>query len=183
VTDTITYDEEPARRIQLLSETADLRAQRQLVIELLAPKPGWRVLDVGCGPGHLTRELAEAVGPTGQVCGADISEHMLSLAQHQGVELVHLTDSTLPFESESFDAAVATQVYEFVEQLPLALSELHRVLRVGGTALILDTDWDSLVWHSGDPERMNRVIDGWRQRVAHPPATANAGTTTTRGGF
>ena len=168
MTDTITYDEEPARRIQLLSETADLRAQRQLVIELLAPQPGWRVLDVGCGPGHLTRELAKAVGPAGRVYGADISEHMLSLAQHQGVELVHLTDSTLPFETETFDAAVATQAYEFVEQLPLALSELHRVLRVGGRALILDTDWDSLVWHSSDPERMKRVIDGWRERVAHP---------------
>ena len=71
MTDTITYDEEPARRIQLLSETADLRAQRQLVIELLAPQPGWRVLDVGCGPGHLTRELAKAVGPAGRVYGAD----------------------------------------------------------------------------------------------------------------
>jgi arsenite methyltransferase len=168
VTDTITYDEEPARRIKLLSETADLRAQRQLVIELLAPQPGWRVLDVGCGPGHLTRELVKAVGPAGRVYGADISEHMLSLAQHQGVELVHLTDSTLPFETESFDAAVATQAYEFVEKLPPALSELHRVLRVGGRALILDTDWDSLVWHSSDPDRMKRVIDGWRQRVAHP---------------
>ena len=168
MTDTITYDEEPARRIQLLSGTADLRAQRQLVIELLAPQPGWRVLDVGCGPGHLARELAKAVGPAGRVYGADISEHMLSLAQHQGVELVHLTNSTLPFENETFDAAVATQAYEFVEQLPLALSELHRVLRVGGRALILDTDSGFARVALSDPERMKRVIDGWRERVAHP---------------
>jgi ubiquinone/menaquinone biosynthesis C-methylase UbiE len=168
VSDTIRYDEEPARRIQALGETPEMRAQRQRVIELLDPQPGWRVLDVGCGPGQLARELAAAVGPSGHVCGADVSEHMLALAGENEVELVHLSGTRLPFADEAFDAAVATQVYEFVERLTEALAELHRVLRPGGRALILDTDWDSLVWHSSDPERMDRVLAGWRRRVVDP---------------
>jgi SAM-dependent methyltransferase len=138
---------------------------------MLAPERGWRVLDVGCGPGHLARELAAAVGPGGRVCGADVSEHMLALANEEGqreVEYVHLSGTTLPFADEAFDAAVATQVYGFVADLPRALTELHRVLRAGGRALILDTDWDSLVWHSSDNARMARVIAGWQRRVADP---------------
>jgi ubiquinone/menaquinone biosynthesis C-methylase UbiE len=165
---TIRYDEEPARRILALSETPEMQAQRRHVVELLAPERGWQILDVGCGPGHLAAELARALGPNGRVCGADVSEHMLALATHADVEFVHVSGTSLPFQDGTFDAAVATRVYEFVEDLPAALAELWRVLQRGGRVLILDTDWDSLVWHSSDPARMGRVLDGWRRRVANP---------------
>jgi arsenite methyltransferase len=168
VSDVIRYDEEPARRIAALSETPEMQAQRRYVVELLAPRAGEHVLDVGCGPGRLTREIADAVGPDGRACGVDVSEEMLALAAQMNLELAHASGIRLPFEEASFDAAVATQVYEFVEELSAALTELYRVLRVGGRALILDTDWDCLIWHSSDAARMQRVLDGWRQRVADP---------------
>ncbi len=164
----IEYDEQPAQRIRELSETQAMRWQRERVIELLAPRAGERILDVGCGPGNLARELAVAVGPDGHVCGADVSEQMLELAAHPSVELEHLEGTTLPFGDAVFDAAVATQVYEYVEELPAALAELQRVLRSGGRALILDTDWDAIVWRSSDDARMQRVLDGWRRRLADP---------------
>jgi arsenite methyltransferase len=162
------YDERAATRILALSETPEMRAQRRRVLDLLAPQRGERILDVGCGPGHLAREIASAVGAEGRVCGVDVSEQMLALAAGSGVELVHATGATLPVGDGDFDAAVATQVYEFVEELANALGELHRVLRAGGRALILDTDWDSVVWNSSDGARMRRVLDGWRRRVADP---------------
>ena len=166
MTSIIHYDEGPARRILTLSETPEMRAQRRRVIELLAPRPGEQILDVGCGPGHLASELAEAVRPGGRVCGVDVSEQMLALAANAGIDLILLDGTRLPFDEGAFDAAVATQVYEFVEALPASLAELHRVLRPGGRALILDTDWDSIVWHSSDRLRMQRVLDGWRRRLA-----------------
>jgi ubiquinone/menaquinone biosynthesis C-methylase UbiE len=162
------YDEGAAKRIVALSETPEMRAQRRRVIELLAPQEQWRVLDLGCGPGHLTRELAQAVGPHGSVCGVDVSEEMLAIAACDDVELVHVEGTTLPFEAGVFDAAVATQVYEFVEEIQGALAELLRVLRPRAKAVILDTDWDSVVWHSSDDARMRRVLDGWRKRIADP---------------
>jgi ubiquinone/menaquinone biosynthesis C-methylase UbiE len=168
MSDVMRYDGAPARRVAALGDTAEMADQRRRVIELLAPREGWRVLDVGCGPGHLAMELADAVGPRGRVCGVDVSDEMLALAARRDLELVRVADTALPFEDGSFDAAVATQVYEFVADLPGALAELLRVLRPGGRALILDTDWDSVVWHSSDRERMEQVLDGWRARVADP---------------
>ena len=57
--------------------------------------------------------------------------------------------------------------------LETAFAELHRVLRAGGRLLILDTDWDSLVWNTRDRERQERVLRAWDEHLAHPhlPAT------------
>lgn len=163
----IRYDEAPSLRIRALSETPEMRAQRRRVLELLAPVPGERVLDVGCGPGHLALEIAALTG-AGRVSGVDVSEEMLGLARQAGVQAEAVREGTLPFPDATFDAAVATQVYEFVEDLPAALAELRRVLAPGARVLILDTDWSTLVWHSNDPARMERVLAGWRARVADP---------------
>jgi ubiquinone/menaquinone biosynthesis C-methylase UbiE len=183
VSDIIRYDEEPARRVQQLSETPEMRAQRRRVIELLAPRPGERILDVGCGPGQLIGEIADRVGPTGRACGVDVSEQMLALAARTGVELAHVCGTRLPFPDASFDAAVATQAYEFVQELSAALAELHRMLGAGARVLILDTDWDSLIWHSRDNARMQRVLDGWRRRVADPHLPRTLATRLRAAGF
>ncbi len=74
----------------------------------------------------------------------------------------------LPFADETFDAAIATQVYEYVADMPAALTEARRVLKPGGRLLILDTDWDSVVWHSSDRDRMLRVLEKWNDHLADP---------------
>jgi ubiquinone/menaquinone biosynthesis C-methylase UbiE len=74
----------------------------------------------------------------------------------------------LPYPDGAFDAAVSTQVYEYVADIPRALSELRRVLRSGGRALVLDTDWDSVVWHAADRQRHRRIMAAWEEHLVHP---------------
>jgi SAM-dependent methyltransferase len=74
----------------------------------------------------------------------------------------------LPFDAGSFDAAVCTQVYEYVSEIGAALADARRVLRPGGRLLVLDTDWDSIVWHSSDRARMERILTAWDEHLADP---------------
>ena len=164
------FDDETARQVELVYMTPDVVEQRLITRDALGLQPGERVLDVGSGPGFLAAEMAEAVGPGGGVHGVDPSESMLALSARRDTAAQFQAGGALdlPFEDASFDAAVSTQVLEYVEDVPPALAEARRVLRPGGRLLVLDTDWASIVWHSSDDERMERVLDAWTEHLADP---------------
>jgi len=169
------FDAEATRQVEAVYLTADVVQQRREVLGLLAPAAGETVLDIGSGPGLLTTDLAQAVGPAGGICGIDVSDSMLTVARARAVppgsapvQYRHGGADAVPYPDESFDAVVSTQVMEYVADIPAALAEASRVLRPGGRLLILDTDWDSIVWHSSDPERMRRILRTWEQHLADP---------------
>jgi ubiquinone/menaquinone biosynthesis C-methylase UbiE len=167
------FDEQAVRQIQRVYSTPDVIAQREQVLALLSARSGERILDVGSGPGFLVASLAAAVGPGGVVHGLDPSAPMNALAAELTADRpwVHIDTGdalALPYPDATFDAAVSTQVYEYVPDIPAALAELRRVLRPGGRALILDTDWDSVVWHVSDRDRHQRVMAAWEEHLAHP---------------
>jgi ubiquinone/menaquinone biosynthesis C-methylase UbiE len=166
------FDEETSRRVEALYLTPDVVAQRCQVLRALQLREGEQVLDVGVGPGLLAYDMAASVGPEGQVCGIDISEDMLAMAkkrcadqpwtEYQRADAIHL-----PYPENSFDAAVSTQVYEYVADIPAAIAELYRVTRPGGRVVVLDTDYSSLVIHTRDEARMKRVLSAWDEHFIH----------------
>jgi arsenite methyltransferase len=166
------FDGEVSRKVESLYRAPEVVAQRSEVLRALNLSAGERVLDIGSGPGLLAQEMAIAVGPNGRVWGLDASEAMIAMASDrcagQPWAVFRTADATaLPYPADSFDAAVSTQVYEYVPDIPAALAELHRVLRPGGRAVILDTDYGSLVIHTEDPPRMARVLKAWDEHFVH----------------
>lgn len=184
----LTFDANAARGIERMYVTPDVVGQRARFVQLLAPKPGERLLDVGMGPGFLTYDLAPIVGERGLVAGIDSSAVMVDLAKKRcegrGPCELKLGDATeLPFGDASFDAVTSTQVYEYVADMPRALAEVRRVLRPNGRVFILDTDWDSVVWNTADPARMRRVMDAWDDHLHDPHLPAKLPALLERAGF
>lgn len=184
----IDFDEAAARAVEAMYLTPDVVAQRARVLDLLASRPDERILDIGSGPGLLAEDLARLVGVGGRVVGLDMAPAMVTMARTRlaampQAECVAGEACKLEFADGSFDAAVSTQVYEYVPDMPKALAELFRVLKPGGRTLILDTDWRSVVWHSSDETRMARILDCWDGHLADPHLPAKLGPLLEKAGF
>jgi ubiquinone/menaquinone biosynthesis C-methylase UbiE len=114
---------------------------RREFIDWLAPSGGARVLDVGCGPGHLARLLVQRGC---RVTATDRSRRLLRIARRlvaidrTPVLFVRAAAERLPFADDSFDLSVATAVVYLVPQPERLLREMARVTRTGGTVASLD---------------------------------------------
>ena len=141
---------------------------------LAAVRPGERALDVGCGPGALTAELAARLGPEA-VSAVDPSEPFVAAARlrNPGVDVRRATAEDLPFESGSFDASLAQLVVHFMSDPVAGLSEMARVTRAGGRVVACVWDFEggngpiSALWtaaHELDPDVIDEsALAGARQ--------------------
>jgi ubiquinone/menaquinone biosynthesis C-methylase UbiE len=121
--------------------------------------PGGRVLEIGCGPGHLAIRMAAEHGLA--VTGLDLDPAMIERAQANAADAPSTNPepdfvvgdaAALPFADASFDAVVSTLSMHHWEDSAAALAEIARVLRPGGQALIWDLGSSApLHRHVGDP--------------------------------
>ena len=160
-------------------------------------RPGMRVLDVGCGPGTISVDLATAVGPEGEVLGVDSSAEVVQLAA------ADLAAPNLRFEVQdamrldlpdaAFDVVHAHQVLQHLADPVGALREMRRVARPGGLVAVRDADYAAMTWHppstpmsswletyravahahGAEPDAGRRLL-GWAQAAGFTDITASA---------
>jgi SAM-dependent methyltransferase len=162
------YDTETTRLLEDAYLGADITRRRQASFDALAPTPGETILDIGCGNGLLTEQLARAVGPDGRVIGIDPSAEMRSIGEKRCekfacAEFIDGVATALPVGDAVADKAVSVQVFEYIDDLEGAVADAMRCLKSGGRLVIGDLHFGSLIWCSEDPDRMAQLRASWDQ--------------------
>lgn len=129
-----------------------------------------KVLDLGCGKGLTLPYLLAASGPSGEVVGADRDQRSLDAIRSGFPEEIangRLTltnvriDDKLPFLAERFDSIVCQNVIECIPDKGALLTDIARILKPGGVAVIGHHDFDGMLLASDDRDLTRRLIHGY----------------------
>ena len=151
------------------------QAMFRTLVDLMAPRPGEAILDVGCGAGSLDRLLARRLGAANAITAIDTNPFLLreaqALAKADGVDsLIRFAPGNaeaLPFADASFDCIFSVTVLEECDA-DRALAEMLRVARPGGRIGVIVRSIDLPQWWSAD------VPEALRQRAITPPQSIAA---------
>jgi ubiquinone/menaquinone biosynthesis C-methylase UbiE len=143
-------------------------------------REGDRLLDVGCGPGTLTVDLAARVAP-GEVLGVDVAGDVVAEAERYAAEkgcdnvAFRVGDfRALDLAPASFDVAHAHQVLQHLEDPVGALRDMGRLVRPGGIVVARDSDYSSFTWAPAN-EGLDRWLAAYLAVTRHNRAEADAG--------
>lgn len=150
-------------------------------------RPGMAVLDVGCGPGTITLDLADVVGPTGRVVGVDSAPAAIEAARAEAarraagvsttasaVEFAVADVGSLPYADATYDVVHAHQVLQHLADPVAALREMTRVARPGGLIAARDADYAAMTWHPASAA-MSRWLTAYRELARRNGGEPDAG--------
>ena len=133
-------------------------------------KQGMSVLDIGCGTGAISKDIAKIVGETGNVVGIDNTAKIIESGKEtykdvKNLELKHI--DLFDFESdEKYDLIIAARVLQWLNNPKEALLKMKTLLKPNGIISILDYNHANLEWHPAPPESMQTYYKAflkWRK--------------------
>jgi ubiquinone/menaquinone biosynthesis C-methylase UbiE len=137
-----------------------------MIVEALKLESGMKVVEIGCGPGTFTIDIARAIQPDGVVYAVDIQDAMLDQLRANMdrnsidniVPILADAGGRIPIEDGFADAAFGVTVLPEIPDKISALQEIKRVLRIGGlfadAELVIDPDWP-----------LRRTVKKWAEQV------------------
>src|SRR5262245_16345866 len=167
---------EGRERLRLLSEVMG-PSTRALLADVAIPR-GAVCLDVGCGGGDVTRELARVVGSTGRVIGVDLDETKLAIARRESAErgITNVTfearDVVAWEPDRAFDVIYARFLLTHLADPGALLSVLRRHSRHGGLIVVEDIDYRGHFAEPGCPA-LERKVEWYTTTVRNRGADAN----------
>jgi SAM-dependent methyltransferase len=160
---------EQAERVTRAYLAPDITRVRPVLLDLLAPEPAWRVVDLGAGPGVFAEALADrGCRPTLVDFAGSMLAHARGRLGERAEAYVEADAAGTGLPDASFDAACVVQVLEYVDDPVAVLREAARLVRPGGAVLASDTDWDTMAFSIGDVELGRRVTTAYAATKPDP---------------
>ena len=177
-----------AEELEKSYQLPEIVRQRQHTLNKLSVKRGEQILDVGCGVGFLSYEIALQTGDSGRVSGIDQNSEMIRHANNRceslrNTEFSEVNAEDLPFPEESFDAACCTQVLLYVNDVAQVLTGIRRVLKPAGRIIIVETDWRGVVLNSDYDSITRKIFSAWDAAVPSPNLPVRLGPLLVDNGF
>ncbi|NER30523.1 MAG: methyltransferase domain-containing protein [Symploca sp. SIO1C4] len=158
--------------------TRSLKNEHQRLTELL--QPGMAVLDLGCGPGSITRDMAKSVMPNGQVVGIDINPGFIEEARHNHSNVPNLSFElgdiyNLPYDRE-FDIVIAARIFHWLSRPFDALKMMIKCAKPGSRIVVHDCNLEKVTWQPSPPDSMKTFYTAflkWRAEAGMDNAIAD----------
>jgi SAM-dependent methyltransferase len=165
------------RRLDLLAAVMQPHTDR--LLDTVGVAPGSRCLDVGCGGGHVTRELARRVGPDGCVLGIDLDPEVISLAradaQREGSTNVFFEEGeAAALEPGDFDLAYSRFLLSHVHSPTSVLQSITAAVRPGGVVVVEDTEFRASFCYP-ESAAYERFVQLYRETVSRFGGNADIG--------
>lgn len=167
-------------------------------------KPDMKILDVGCGPGTITVDLAANYVPQGHITGLENAGGVLvqarEFAKEKGVTNVDFVEgdaNALQYADETFDVVICHQVLQHVKDPVNILKEMRRVAKTGGIVAARESDFGGFIWHpavegmedwlafysanarsNGGEPNAGRMIHTWAKKAGFSPSAVTSGSST-----
>jgi ubiquinone/menaquinone biosynthesis C-methylase UbiE len=157
-----------SRFLDAANRNTNIMTCKPIILEGLRLRAGARVLDLGCGLGDDTFQIAERVGATGHVTGVDVSANMIEEATQRAnerraagrglpVSFAVGDSQALEFATGTFDGVRAERMLMHVPDAERAIAEMSRVLKPGGRISVLDMDWETQACDSPHKETTRKI--------------------------
>lgn len=152
---------------RLITQAKCWEAETELLLDQIGLQPGWKCVDMGCGPMGILRSMGSRVGDSGQVIGVDANPHFLQAAAEL-IELEHLTNCRViqgdlyhpPFKDGAFNLTHIRFVFTEVGCDHELLEIMINLTKPGGVVVSQESDWTSWSCHPFNPhwERMRHAL-------------------------
>ena len=161
-----------AERERLIRQSAAHELEAIWLLDQIGVQPGWRAVDVGCGPLGILNLLSDRVGPMGTVVGLDNEPRMLEMGRGflaelglQNVQLIQGEAASSGLPRMSFDFAHARLVLINVSNPEEVLREMTALVRPGGVVAVQDVDWISWTCEPSHPawDRLISILTAVRR--------------------
>ena len=147
-------------------------SRRLAIMNSLDIEVGHKVIDIGCGGGHLVQEISLSVGDNGKSIGIDPSKDQLDAANNRcenlkNIELICCTADSIKIENNFCDRVTSTQTLEYIEDIDNSLNELKRISKKNSKFVNVSILWDYFRFY-GPEKKLNDVIhEAFRAHCFH----------------